>query len=219
MSAVILYPADPAKRIDTLLVLAHGAGAGQSHPFMVRYARGLAERGLDVVTFNFPYMDAKRSAPDRPPVLEEAFRSAIRDAVSPPAKVQASRIVIGGKSMGGRIATHLAAAPDRWPRDAPPLAGVVALGYPLKPPGGAQSNRVAHLFQIAVPTLIVQGTRDNFGGPEDIRAGLEGRQPPITIHPVEDGDHSFAVRKSRGRTQEQVDADIWDAVNQWVRQL
>jgi uncharacterized protein len=219
MSAVIVYPADPATRNNTLLVLAHGAGAGQSHPFMVRYARGFAERGLDVVTFNFPYIDAKRRAPDRPPVLEESFRSAVRGAVSDPAKVHAARVVIGGKSMGGRIATHLAAAPEQWPRDVPPLAGVVALGYPLRPPGGAKTNRVAHLFQIAVPTMIVQGTRDSFGGPEDVRAALEGRQPLITIHPVEDGDHSFAVRKSRGRAQEQVDREVLDAVGNWIRTL
>ena len=219
MSALVVYPSDPAEQKDTLLVLAHGAGAGQSHPFMVRYARGLAARGLDVVTFNFPYITAKRKAPDKAPVLEEAFRAAIREAVTNPAAVRVSRVVIGGKSMGGRIATHLAAAPDSWPADVPALAGVVALGYPLTPPGGAKSNRVAHLFQLTVPALIVQGTRDSFGGPDAVRAALEGRQPLITIHPVAGGDHSFAVPKSSGRTQDQVDREIFDAVDHWVAQL
>src|SRR5688572_31818176 len=108
--SALLYPADVAARRDALLVLAHGAGAGQSHPFMVRYARGLAERGLDVVTFNFPYMEARRSAPDRAPVLEDAFRRAVVAAAAH-RHVRAKRLFIAGKSMGGRMATHLAAAP------------------------------------------------------------------------------------------------------------
>lgn len=130
------YPADPALAKNTLLVLAHGAGAGHLHPFMVRYARALAARGLDVCTFNFPYMEARRRTPDRAAVLEETFRQAVRDAAAR-AGVRAGRVLIGGKSMGGRIATHLAAAPTAWPADVPPLAGVIALGYPLNQIGRA----------------------------------------------------------------------------------
>jgi uncharacterized protein len=122
-----------------LLVLAHGAGAGQAHPFMVRYARGLAERGIDVATFNFPYMDAGRRAPDKAPVLEEAFRNAVRAAVAQRGAGPTS-LVIGGKSLGGRIATHLAAAPESWPDDLPALSGVLVLGYPLTPPGGGRKQ-------------------------------------------------------------------------------
>ena len=138
--SAVLYPADTANRLDTLLVLAHGAGAGQSHPFMVRYARGLAERGLDVLTFNFPYMDARRKSPDRAPVLEDAFRRVVSGAAAH-RHVRAGRLLIGGKSMGGRMATHLAAAPETWPSDAPALDGVIALGYPLK--AGEERSRVA----------------------------------------------------------------------------
>ncbi len=211
------YPSDPATPLNTLLVLAHGAGAGQSHPFMVRYARGLATRGIDVYTFDFPYMAAKRRTPDRAPVLEEAFRQVVRDAVADAGK-RGARLLIGGKSMGGRIATHLAAAPELWPSDAPPLAGVVALGYPLNPPGGAgRTDRVSHLFAIGVPALIVQGTRDSFGGPEDVRAALQGRAPQIVIHAVEGGDHSLAVTKSAVKPQPQVDEGIWDAIVAWSR--
>jgi predicted alpha/beta-hydrolase family hydrolase len=211
------YRPDTAIRLNTLLVLAHGAGAGQLHPFMVRYARGLAARGLDVFTFDFPYIEAKRRTPDRAPVLEESFLRVIGQAAAA-AGAAAGRLLIGGKSMGGRIATHLAAAPDRWPPGAPPLAGVVVLGYPLRPPGGgSRTDRVSHLFDIHVPTLIVQGTRDSFGGPADIRAALQGRQPPVAIHEVDGGDHSFAVPKAAGKTQMEVDTQIWDAILSWSR--
>lgn len=210
----ILYPAAAATNRPTLFVLAHGAGAGQLHPFIVRYATGLAERGFDVVTFNFPYIQAGRRTPDRAPVLEDAFRQVIRAAAAHP-HIQPAQLLIGGKSMGGRIATHLAAAPDLWPADAPPLNGVVVLGYPLKPPGG-RGDRVSHLFRISVPTLIVQGTRDSFGAPDDVRAALEGRQPLVTIHAVDGGDHSCAVRQSTGRTQNQVDREIWDRITSWA---
>lgn len=206
------YPADTARDLSTLLVLAHGAGAGQSHPFMVRYARGLAERGLQVVTFDFPYMEHRRKSPDKAPVLEESFRRAIVGALAPSNK-RPSRLIIGGKSMGGRMATHLAAAPDAWPAEAPPLNGVVALGYPLK---AGKQDRVSHLLKITVPTLIVQGTRDSFGGPDDVKAAIGTRQPRITVFPVPTGDHSFAVLKSSGKTQAQADAEILDAIVSWL---
>ena len=182
---------------------------------MMRYARGLAERGVDVVTFDFPYMAAKRKSPDKAPVLEDAFRKAIVEAVAQ-RKKPPSRVVIGGKSMGGRIATHLAAAPETWPREAPPLAGVVVLGYPLK---AGKQDRVSHLLKIGVPTLIVQGTRDSFGGPNDVKQAIGKRQPLIEVHPVNTGDHSFAILKSAGKTQADSDAEIQDAIANWIAAL
>lgn len=217
--AALLYQADLAAHRGLLFVMAHGAGAGQSSPWMVRYARGLSERGLDVVTFNFPYMEAGRRAPDRALVLEDAVRRVIVSAAAH-RHVQATRLVIGGKSMGGRMATHVAAAMDRWPAGAPSLDGVVTFGYPLSPPGGSRvsPDRVSHLTRIKVPVLIVQGTRDSFGGPDDIRRALESGAgtPLITIHAVESGDHSLAVRKSAGRTQAEVDGNVMDTVVAWM---
>ena len=211
----MLYPADRSARRSTLLVLAHGAGQGQSSPWMTRYARGLAERGLDVVTFDFPYMQAGRRAPDRAPILEDAFRRVITAAAAH-RHVDASRLVIGGKSMGGRMATHLAAAPEAWPTGAPPLTAVVVFGYPLNPPGGSKASpdRVSHLLTIKVPTLIVQGTRDTFGGPETIRRALanRGSKTTIAIHAIEGGDHSLTVR----RKDASGDESIWDAVARWI---
>lgn len=213
-TSATLYRAAPGAPSTGLFVLAHGAGAGQSSPFMTSYAAAFAAHGLDVVTFDFPYMAGRRRAPDRAPVLEESFRRTIVEAARHP-DVGSRRLFIGGKSMGGRIATHLAAANDQWP-EAPPLAGVVVFGYPLMPPGGrGASDRVSHLQRIVVPTLIVQGTRDSFGGPDAFRAAVGN--PAIEVRPVEGGDHSFAVPKSSARPQADVHREVLDAVVAWIR--
>jgi predicted alpha/beta-hydrolase family hydrolase len=191
-----------------LLILAPGAGAGQSHPFIVRYAAGLAERGLHVATFDFPYMQAGRRAPDRAPVLEDAFRAAVTAAVAQlPGRI--TRLLIGGKSMGGRIATHLAAAPERWPSSSLPLAGVIVFGYPLRPPAARRTpsrDRTAHLERIAVPVLIVQGTRDPFGGPDVIASAM----PQARVHAVAGADHTPGPEH---------DAEVLDTVRAFVNSL
>jgi predicted alpha/beta-hydrolase family hydrolase len=194
---VIHYPA--AGKADVhgppcVVVLAHGAGAGQRHPFMVKVARALADRGIDVVTFDFPYMQQKRKAPDKAPVLEDAFRRAIAEAralVSP-----GHALFVGGKSMGGRIATHLAAAPVGATLQGGPIRGVIALGYPLHPPGKPEQPRTAHLPSITVPVLIVQGERDAFGTPEELRPVIRTITAPVTLHVIDGGDHSLAVRRA-----------------------
>jgi predicted alpha/beta-hydrolase family hydrolase len=216
--AAALYPAQPATALDAVFVFAHGAGAGHFHPFMTNYASALCTRGVSVVTFNFPYMEQRRKTPDRAPVLEESFRRVIAGAVKH-GGVKASHVFIGGKSMGGRMATHLGAAPERWP-DAPPLTGIVAFGYPLAPPRSRKTgDRVTHLKALTVPTLIVQGTRDPFGGPDEVREAIAGANPapPITVLPVESGDHSFAVLKSSGQDQATVHTSIQDEVVAWIR--
>ena len=128
------YPADGEAK--AVLVLAHGAGAGQKHPFMVATARGLAARHISVVTFDFPYMRERRHVPDKAPVLESAFRDAIDAAREWSGE---TRVFIGGKSMGGRMATHLGA------QELEGLLGIVALGYPLHPPGRPDKPRTEHL--------------------------------------------------------------------------
>ena len=133
--------------------------------------------------------------------------------------VKASKLFIGGKSMGGRMATHLGAYLDKWPA-VPKPSGVIAFGYPLSPPRGKRTgDRVAHLKALTVPTLIVQGTRDPFGGPDEIKEAIADASPapPIEILPVEGGDHSFAVLKSSGRDQNLVHAEIQDAVAEWIK--
>ena len=219
MVTAALYQAQPATALDALFVFAHGAGAGQSHPFMTNYATALCERGISVVTFNFPYMDKRRKTPDRAPVLEEAFRRAITGALHH-GGVQARHVFIGGKSMGRRMATHLGAALDRWP-DAPLPSGIIAFGYPLAPPRSSKTgDRVTHLKALAVPTLIVQGTRDPFGGPDEVREAIADAKPapPLRVLTVEGGDHSFAVLKSSGRDQAAVHTIIQDEVVAWIRE-
>jgi predicted alpha/beta-hydrolase family hydrolase len=157
------------------------------------------------VTFDFPYIQAGRKAPDKAPVLEEAFRRAIVEATQRTG-LQQHRLFIGGKSMGGRMATHLAAAADAWPPDAGPLHGVIVFGYPLNPPGGPSKrspDRVSHLARINVPMLVVQGTRDTFGGPDAIRAAM----PSAQVHPLAGADHSPASK---------FDQDVWDRVAAFV---
>ena len=162
------------------LVLAHGAGAGRKHPFMVKVAQGLSARGVDVMTFDFLYMHARRRLPDRNDSLEACWRAAISKAR---AELAPRRLCIGGKSMGGRIASHIAAAGE------PPVDGLVLLGYPLHPPGQLQKLRAAHLGRIRVPILCLQGTRDAFGVPDELRPHFPAAADIVPIA----GGHSFAI--------------------------
>ena len=170
-----LYRA-PAPR-DRTLVLAPGAGAPQAHPFMVAFAEALAARGIDVVTFDFLYAAAGRRAPDRNDKLEACWRAALALATD---EWSGRLPFIGGKSMGGRIASQLAAAGD-------PCAGLVCLGYPLHPPKQPEKLRTAHLSRLKVPTLVLQGRRDPFGAPDELRAHF---LPAVEIVAVA-GGHSF----------------------------
>ena len=208
----VAYVPDIAVAAGMLFVFAHGAGAGQSSPFMCRYSELLAARGIAVVTFDFAYMAARRKLPDRPPALERAFLAAMAAAAAHTPSARA--IVVGGKSMGGRVATHLAARPERW-TGAVPFVGAVAFGYPLAPPGPGGGDRISHLRHLGVPTLVVQGTRDTFGGPDDVRAAV-GEVPFLEILPVGTGDHSLKVLKSGGQPQAEIDREVVARVAGWM---
>jgi predicted alpha/beta-hydrolase family hydrolase len=189
-TTAVVYPAGGASLgAKAVLVLGHGAGAPQSHPWMVGMARAIAGRGVDVVTFNFLYTEAKRRAPDRNDVLEATWR-AVLDAVR--ARTPKARVFIGGKSMGGRIATQIAAHDDV------DVAGVVLLGYPLHPPGQPEKLRVAHLPRVRAPMLFVQGSRDAFGSPDELTQYLRGMPAGTRLFPIEGGDHSLALPRGRG---------------------
>ena len=171
---------------------------------MVAAARGLADRGVAVVTFDFPYMQARRRAPDRAPVLEASFEEVIAAAREWHA---GAPLFIGGKSMGGRMATHLAA------RQAEHVAGVVVFGYPLHPPGKPSELRVAHLPSILVPVLIVQGERDTFGTPAELQRAIDAMGAPVTLHVLPRGDHSLTVP---GQPRERTLPDVLDRVVHWI---
>src|SRR5918993_2670838 len=211
----LLYPADKKDRLGMTVILGHGAGAGQLTPFMRLFASGLAERGFDVLTFDFVYMEQRKKVPDRNDKLELCYRALI-DAAAKHKKLKDNRIVIGGKSMGGRIASQIAAYLARNPKAEdssegiagtwlrPTLSGLVFLGYPLHPPGRPDKMRDAHLPDIKTPMLFIQGARDAFGTEEEIRDLIKRLKLPATLHVVAQGDHSLKVPKSTGTTQDAV---------------
>jgi predicted alpha/beta-hydrolase family hydrolase len=199
-----------AQRKTGVLVLAHGAGANQSHPFMVRVASGLAQRGIETTTFNFLYTEEGRRAPDPTPKLEACFRDVI-GAVRARGSSDVDRLFLGGKSMGGRMASHLAAQGERG------LRGLVFLGYPLHPPGKPEQLRSEHLARIDIPMLFVQGTRDPFGTPLELRPVLEGLGGTAQVFPVELGDHSFKVPKRSGQTEDAIMTSVLDRVAGFCR--
>ncbi len=201
-----------AKKARAVVILAHGAGAPQTHPWMVRMAHALSARGLDVVTFNFLYAEARKRAPDRPPVLEATWCAAV-DAVRARSDVATGRLFIGGKSMGGRIATQVAAAGSvGW------VDGLVLLGYPLHPPGKPTQLRASHLPRVKAPMLFVQGSRDAFGTPDELGPIVKGlaqasaASPGTRMFVVEGGDHSLVRPKSSGESLEQVIARVADEI-------
>ena len=199
---------DGAVEARLTLVLAHGAGASMDHPFMNTVAEGVAGKQIRVARFEFPYMAARRGggksrAPDREPVLIETWRDVIAQLGAP------ERLVIGGKSMGGRIASMIA--------DEAGVAGLVCLGYPFHPPGAPNRLRTQHLEKLRTPTLIIQGTRDSFGLPEEVaKYKLSSK---IRLVWIADGDHSFKPRARSGRTVEQNLREVIEQIDAFLGSL
>jgi len=209
--SAILYPAAKGHRAGVTIVLGHGAGADQLSGFMRLVADGLAARGFDAMTFNFLYKEQRRSVPDPKARLELCYRAVIEAAVTS-GKLKGNRLVIGGKSMGGRIASQVAAAERER------IAGLVFLGYPLHPPGRPDKLRDEHLPEINLPMLFCQGARDTFGTEDEIKAIIRKHKLPATLYVIESGDHSFKVPKTV-KPQQQVYEDVMDEVARWCRQL
>jgi predicted alpha/beta-hydrolase family hydrolase len=205
----LVYTAGKPDLAGVTVILGHGAGADQSSDFMTRFATGLAARGINVVTFNFLYTEQGRRVPDANKALEVCFRVVI-EAVRH--KKIGRGTVIGGKSMGGRIASQVAAA------SAPDVEGLVFLGYPLHPLGRADQLRAEHLPDITVPMLFVQGSRDAFGSPDELRPIIKELKAPADLYVVAGGDHSFKVLKRAGVTQEDAYKAVLDRIELWLRQ-
>ena len=209
----IVYPAEAGKHVGVRLILAHGAGAGQASSFMVRFAGALAARGIDTVTFNFLYTEQGRRVPDRNDKLEACYRKVIEAVQGGVLGGKPGKLVIGGKSMGGRIASQVAAAGGGG------IDGLVLLGYPLHPPGQPEKLRTRHLPGITAPMLFIQGSRDTFGTPEELRPHVGQLNAPAELFVVEGGDHSFKVPKSAGVKQQAVHRAIQDRIETWLRML
>jgi predicted alpha/beta-hydrolase family hydrolase len=168
------------------LALAHGAGAGMNSPYMARIAAELGARGVRVARFDFPYMQKRsrsgKAPPDRAPVLLDTWRAVVAELGD------AARLVIGGKSMGGRIASMVA--------DELGVAGLICLGYPFHPPGRPETLRTVHLKDLKTRSLIVQGTRDEFGTRDEVETYDLSKR--IAVRWIEDGDHSLTPRRKLG---------------------
>lgn len=186
--------------LASCLVLAHGAGGNLSTPALVKFADALAARNVGVVRFNFPYAEARKRVPDRQPTLEAAYR-----AVATHMAGRTSRLFLGGRSMGGRIASHIVAAGQ-------PAAGLVFLSYPLHPPGKPDRRRDAHLGTITVPMLFLQGTRDAFAQ-LDLLTQTVARLPQATLHLVDGADHGLTVR---GRAADDVLTELAETTTTWM---
>jgi predicted alpha/beta-hydrolase family hydrolase len=205
----IAYPATEPTRGNVTLILGHGAGADQTSSFMVTFASGLSARGIDTVTFNFLYTEQERRVPDPNGRLEACYRAVIETVRNRMSGDQ--RLAIGGKSMGGRIASQVAAA------GCGDLAGLVFLGYPLHPPGRVDRLRAAHLSLVMAPMLFIQGTRDAFGTPDELQPIINPLAPSAELYAVEGGDHSFKVQKRAGVEQQDVYRAIQDRIEMWLR--
>jgi len=208
VSAAITRAPDPVA--NATLILAHGAGAPRTHPFMVDIAERIAKSGVDVVTFNFLYSEAERKMPDRVDLLQATWRAAIA-TVRARGGLPTERLFIGGKSMGGRIATHIAAENEGLV-----LAGVVLLGYPLHPIGKPSVVREEILNVTALPMLIVQGTRDELGPAAELKKFLGRKLPKSKMYVVEDGDHSLDVPKRGPIKQDAVLDGVAKAIADFV---
>ena len=190
------------------MILGHGAGADQYGDFVTRFAGGLAVRGIGAVTFNFLYSEQGRRLPDQNATLVACYR-AVLEAIRQ--KIGRRKLVIGGKSLGGRIASQIAAAGAH-------VEGLIFLGYPLHPPGRADQLRAKHLPDIKVPMLFIQGSRDTFGTPDELRPIIQNLKAPADLYVVEGGDHSFKVLKRAGVAQEHAYKSALDRVELWLRQ-
>ncbi len=190
-------------RETTYLLLGHSAGGNLHTPGLATFADALAARGVGAVRFNFPYAEARRKVPDRRGTLQACYRAVADQVIA-----RASRLFLGGRSMGGRIASHLVA-------DGYPATGLVFLSYPLHPPGQPDRLRDAHLGQIGVPMLFLQGARDPFARP-DLLARTLARLPTATLHVVEGGDHGLTVR---GRATDDVIHELVEATVGWLNAI
>ncbi len=191
---------------ETALVLGHGAGGDRTTPMLVALAEALAASGRATLLYNFPYAEKGSGRPDPPALLESAARAA---AVLAATESGAGRIVQGGRSMGGRIASQVVA-------QGAPCAGLVFLAYPLHPPGRPERLRDAHLGKISAPMLFVQGTRDAFARADLLETTLDRLGPRAERIRIEEADHSFRVPKRTGRGPEEVQREVESALFDWL---
>jgi predicted alpha/beta-hydrolase family hydrolase len=207
VSGLLLAP----KEARACYVFAHGAGAGMSHPFMEAVARELSERGIATLRYQFPYMENRAKRPDPPPIAHAAVRAAVAEA----ARVLPERpLFAGGKSFGGRMTSQAQAAE--------PLGGVrglVFFGFPLHPAGKPSAERAKHLFDVKIPLLFLQGTRDALASLEELQPVIKRLGKRASLHLLDDADHSFHVPARSGRKDPDVRREMLGAFAAWIKQI
>jgi predicted alpha/beta-hydrolase family hydrolase len=207
VSGLLHVPSAPA----ACFVFAHGAGAGLAHPFMAAVANGLAERGIATLRYQFPYMEKRAKRPDPPKVAHAAVRAAVAEARRQCPNLP---LIAGGKSFGGRMTSQAQASA--------PLDGVVGLaffGFPLHPAGRPSRERAAHLSEVTIPMLFLQGTRDALAELSELEPACEALGSRATLKLFADADHSFHVPARTGRKDAEVLADALEAFAEWVGRI
>nr|WP_246583854.1 alpha/beta family hydrolase [Bradyrhizobium iriomotense] len=207
VSAILTQP-DNAR---ACYVLAHGAGADMRHAFMEKVAAGLGERGIATFRFNFLYMEKKHGRPDQPAVAHAAIRAAVAEAAR---LCPGVKLIAGGKSFGGRMTSQ---AQSKSPL--PGVKGLAFLGFPLHADGKPSAERAEHLTGIAIPMLFLQGTRDKLADLDILKPVIARLGSKATLHEVEGGDHSFAVLKKSGRSNDEALTEVLDALAAWIDQI
>jgi len=212
---------DDAQRVSGLLqappkaracyVLAHGAGAGMGHPFMASVAEGLAERGVATLRYQFPYMERGSKRPDAPKLAQAVVRAAVAE-MSRLAPDLA--LIAGGKSFGGRMTSQAQAASPL-----PGVKGIAFLGFPLHPAGRPSNERGKHLFDVQIPTLFMQGSRDQLADPELLQPLVKQLGARATLKLFPDADHSFHVPARTGRKDTDVRAEMLDVLAGWINMV
>ena len=205
MGATLL---DAPKNPQACYVLAHGAGAGMTHPFLASVAKGLVDRNIATLRYQFPYMEKGSKRPDTPKVAHAAVRAAVEEATR---KLPGVPLIAGGKSFGGRMTSQA--------QSIEPLPGVVGLaflGFPLHAPGKPSDERAGHLFDVKVPMLFLQGTRDDFAQLDLLQPLAKKLGKRATLRLFEDADHSFHVPARTGRKDADVMVELLDALARWI---
>jgi uncharacterized protein len=195
-------------KTSACFVLAHGAGAGMTHPFMAEFAAGLAARGIATLRFQFPYMEKGGRRPDPPKLAQAIVRAAVSEASR---RLPDMPLIAGGKSFGGRMTSQAQAeAPLRG------VHGLAFLGFPLHPAGRPSQERGRHLFEIRIPMLFLQGTRDALAELEELKPLCAALGSRATLKLFQDADHSFHVPKKSGQTDGEVKTQLLDALADWI---
>jgi predicted alpha/beta-hydrolase family hydrolase len=204
VSALLLRP----ENARACFVFAHGAGAGMSHPFMETVATGLCERGIATLRYQFPYMEKGGKRPDAPAVAHAAVRAGVAEAAR---RCAGMPLIAGGKSFGGRMTSQAQATAPL-----PGVRGLALLGFPLHPPGKPSTSRAAHLSDVKIPMLFVQGTRDDLAEMTLLEPVVKGLGGLASLHLVREGDHSLHVPARSGRNNREVMNEVLDALSAWI---